>query len=126
MGVGTPSNILENIALGVDMFDCVMPSRNARNGMLFTKNGILNMRNEKWKNDHSPIDPDGESFVDTFYSKAYLRHLLTSKEILGAQIATLHNLAFYLWLVKEARRQIQNDTFATWKNEMVKKLDQRL
>lgn len=126
MGVGTPSNILENIALGVDMFDCVMPSRNARNGMLFTKNGILNMRNEKWKNDHSPIDPDGESFVDTFYSKAYLRHLLTSKEILGAQIATLHNLAFYLWLVKEARKQIQNDTFATWKNEMVKKLDQRL
>lgn len=126
MGVGTPSNILENIALGVDMFDCVMPSRNARNGMLFTKNGILNMRNEKWKNDHSPIDPDGESFVDTFYSKAYLRHLMVSKEILGAQISTLHNLAFYLWLVKEARRQIQNNTFANWKDQMVKKLDQRL
>ncbi|MEX2379199.1 MAG: tRNA guanosine(34) transglycosylase Tgt [Vicingaceae bacterium] len=126
MGVGTPSNILENIALGVDMFDCVMPSRNARNGMLFTKNGILNMRNEKWKNDHSPIDPDGESFVDTFYSKAYLRHLMVSKEILGAQISTLHNLAFYLWLVKEARRQIQNNTFANWKDQMVKKMDQRL
>jgi queuine tRNA-ribosyltransferase len=126
MGVGTPSNILENIALGVDMFDCVMPSRNARNGMLFTKNGILNMRNEKWKNDHSPIDPDGESFVDTYYSKAYLRHLMVSKEILGAQISTLHNLTFYIWLVKEARRQIQNNTFASWKDQMVKKLDQRL
>tara|TARA_R110002096_G_scaffold238027_3_gene429328 strand:+ start:21520 stop:22650 length:1131 start_codon:yes stop_codon:yes gene_type:complete len=126
MGVGTPSNILENIALGIDMFDCVMPTRNARNGMLFTKNGILNLRNEKWKKDFSPIDEDGESFVDSFYTKAYLRHLLISKEILGAQIATLHNLAFYIWLVKEARRQILNNSFSTWKNSMVTKLTQRL
>jgi queuine tRNA-ribosyltransferase len=126
MGVGTPANILENIALGVDMFDCVMPSRNARNGMLFTKNGIINMRNEKWKNDHSVIDADGESYVDTFYTKAYLRHLLISKEILGAQIATLHNLAFYLWLVKEARNQIQSHTFGPWKDKMVKQVTQRL
>ncbi|MEQ8907992.1 MAG: tRNA guanosine(34) transglycosylase Tgt [Vicingaceae bacterium] len=126
MGVGTPANILENIALGVDMFDCVMPSRNARNGMLFTQKGILNMRNEKWKNDHSVIDPDGTSFVDQFYSKAYLRHLLISKEILGAQIATLHNLAFYLWLVKEARKQIQNHTFGAWKDRMLKQVTQRL
>lgn len=126
MGVGTPANILENIALGIDMFDCVMPTRNARNGMLFTKNGILNLRNEKWKKDFSPIDEDGESFVDSFYTKAYLRHLLISKEILGAQIATLHNLAFYIWLVKEARRQILNNNFSTWKNSMVTKLTQRL
>ena len=126
MGVGTPSNILENIALGIDMFDCVMPTRNARNGMLFTKNGILNLRNEKWKKDFSPIDEDGESFVDSFYTKAYLRHLLISKEILGAQIVTLHNLAFYIWLVKEARRQILNNSFSTWKNSMVTKLTQRL
>lgn len=126
MGVGTPANILENIALGIDMFDCVMPSRNARNGMLFTKNGILNMRNEKWKNDFSAIDSDGESFVDNFYTKAYLRHLLISKEILGAQIATLHNLAFYIWLVKEARRQIISGTFSKWKNQMVKNITVRL
>jgi len=126
MGVGTPANILENIALGVDMFDCVMPTRNARNGMLFTKNGILNMRNEKWKDDFSPVDFEGESFVDTFYTKAYLRHLLISKEILGAQIATLHNLAFYLWLVKEARRQIIAGTFSQWKTSMVQKVSQRL
>lgn len=126
MGVGTPSNILENIALGVDMFDCVMPSRNGRNGMLFTKNGILNMRNEKWKDDFSPVDEEGESYVDKYYTKAYLRHLLVSKEILGAQIATLHNLAFYLWLVKEARRQILSDNFGNWKESMVKKLEQRL
>jgi queuine tRNA-ribosyltransferase len=126
MGVGTPVNILENIALGVDMFDCVMPTRNGRNGMLFTKQGILNMRNEKWKNDHSAIDEEGESFVDQFYSKAYLRHLLVSKEMLGAQIASLHNLAFYLWLVKEARVQIQKGTFTPWKNRMVKQLAQRL
>jgi len=126
MGVGTPANILENIALGVDMFDCVMPTRNARNGMLFTKDGILNMRNEKWKDDLSPIEADGESFVDTFYSKAYLRHLMISKEILGAQIATLHNLAFYLWLVKEARKQIIAGTFRDWKDVMIKKVTQRL
>ena len=126
MGVGTPANILENIALGVDMFDCVMPSRNARNGMLFTKNGIMNMRNEKWKDDFTALDPDGESFVDTFYTKAYVRHLMVSKEILGAQIATLHNLAFYLWLVKEARRRIIAGDFSTWKNSMVVKLSERL
>lgn len=126
MGVGTPANILENIALGVDMFDCVMPSRNARNGMLFTKEGIINMRNKKWENDFSPIEIDGASFVDTFYTKAYLRHLLISKEILGAQIATLHNLAFYLWLVKEARKQILAGTFSTWKNAMISKVSQRL
>jgi len=126
MGVGTPINLLENIALGIDMFDCVMPTRNARNGMLFTKNGILNMRNEKWKDDFSPIDEDGHSFVDNYYSKAYLRHLLISKEILGAQIASLHNLAFYLWLVGEARQKIQEGTFHSWKESMVKQLGQRL
>ena len=126
MGVGTPANLLENIALGIDMFDCVMPTRNARNGMLFTKNGILNMRNEKWKSDFSPLDPDGESFVDAAYSKAYLRHLIVSKEILGAQIASLHNLAFYLWLMKEARKQILEGNFSSWKNTMVEKVQQRL
>ncbi|TAH42219.1 MAG: tRNA guanosine(34) transglycosylase Tgt [Bacteroidetes bacterium] len=126
MGVGTPINILENIALGVDMFDCVMPTRNGRNGMLFTKNGIINIRNEKWKDDLSPIDPDGTSHVDSTYSKAYLRHLIISKEILGAQIATIHNLAFYLWLVTEAREKIIDGTFTTWKNKMVKVLGQRL
>lgn len=126
MGVGTPANILENIALGVDMFDCVMPSRNARNGMLFTKNGILNLRNEKWKSDFSPIDLEGDSFVDQLYTKAYLRHLLISKEILGAQIATLHNLAFYLWLVKEARKRILDGSFRSWKDQMVQQVSQRL
>ncbi|KOF03732.1 queuine tRNA-ribosyltransferase [Roseivirga seohaensis subsp. aquiponti] len=126
MGVGTPENILEGIALGVDMFDCVMPTRNARNGMLFTSEGILNMRNEKWKNDHSPIDPNLGGYNSTFYSKAYLRHLITSKEILGAQIASIHNLTFYLWLVKEARKQILAGTFVDWKNRMVKKVTQRL
>ena len=126
MGVGTPVNILECIALGIDMFDCVMPTRNARNGMLFTKNGIMNMRNEKWKNDFSPIDEEGTSFVDTFYSKAYLRHLVISKEMLAAQIATLHNLSFYLWLVSEARSKIIDGTFAEWKKEMVVRLGNRL
>ena len=126
MGVGTPENILECIGLGVDMFDCVMPTRNARNGMLFTSEGILNMRNEKWKNDHSPIDPDLGGYVSSFYSKAYLRHLIISKEILGAQIASIHNLSFYLWLVKEARLKIQEGTFASWKREMVKKVTRRL
>ncbi|KYG74708.1 tRNA-guanine transglycosylase [Roseivirga ehrenbergii] len=126
MGVGTPENILEGIALGVDMFDCVMPTRNARNGMLFTSEGILNMRNEKWKNDHSPIDRNLGGYNSTFYSKAYLRHLITSKEILGAQIASIHNLTFYLWLVKEARKQILAGTFVDWKNRMVKKVTQRL
>ncbi len=126
MGVGTPENILECIALGVDMFDCVMPTRNARNGMLFTSEGILNMRNEKWKDDFSPIDQNMEGYVDNFYSKAYLRHLITSKEILGAQIASIHNLAFYLWLVKQAREHIKMGTFTSWKNEMVKKVTRRL
>ena len=126
MGVGTPINILENIALGIDMFDCVMPTRNGRNGMLFTKNGIINIRNEKWKDDLSPIDPDGTSYVDSTYSKAYLRHLIISKEILGAQIASIHNLAFYLWLVTEARDKIITGTFTDWKIEMVKKLGQRI
>jgi queuine tRNA-ribosyltransferase len=126
MGVGTPVNILECIALGVDMFDCVMPTRNARNGMLFTRNGIINIRNEKWKDDLSPIDPEGTSMVDTFYSKAYLRHLMISKEMLGAQIATMHNLAFYLWLVTEARNRIIEGDFEAWKTVMVKKLAVRL
>jgi queuine tRNA-ribosyltransferase len=126
MGVGTPANILEAISLGIDMFDCVMPTRNGRNGMLFTKNGIMNMRNEKWKNDFGLLDEESDCFVDKIYSKAYLRHLLISKEILGAQIATIHNLHFYLWLVSEARKQIFNDTFANWKNEMVKRTTNRL
>lgn len=126
MGVGTPANILESIALGVDMFDCVMPTRNARNGMLFTKNGIMNMRNEKWKDDMNPLEPEGASFVDNMYSKAYLRHLFASKEILGAMIASLHNLAFYVWLVNEAREKIMDGTFSEWKNAMVKKIATRL
>ncbi len=126
MGVGTPINLLENIALGIDMFDCVMPTRNARNGMLFTSQGMINIKNKKWENDFSPIDTDGTSYVDSFYSKAYLRHLIISKEILGAQIATIHNLAFYLWLVTEAREQILAGTFYDWKSKMVKQLAQRL
>jgi queuine tRNA-ribosyltransferase len=126
MGVGTPVNILENIALGIDMFDCVMPTRNARNGMLFTRNGIINIKNEKWKADFSPIDPDSDLYSDLCYSKAYLRHLIHSKEILGAQIATLHNLHFYIWLVKEAREKIIAGEFYEWKNKMVKILSQRL
>ncbi|PIF05606.1 MAG: tRNA guanosine(34) transglycosylase Tgt [Draconibacterium sp.] len=125
MGVGTPVNILESIDRGVDMFDCVMPTRNGRNGMLFTSEGTINIRNKKWENDHSPIDAGGTSFADQ-YSKAYLRHLIISKEMLGAQIASQHNLAFYLWLVKEARKQIIGGTFAAWKKEMVQKLNQRL
>lgn len=126
MGVGTPVNILENISLGIDMFDCVMPTRNARNGMLFTSKGIINIRNEKWKNDFSVIDEDAHSFVDTEYSKAYLRHLVISKEILGAQIASIHNLAFYLWLTGEARRRIIAGDFEAWKNKMVIQLAHRL
>ncbi|TRX71557.1 tRNA guanosine(34) transglycosylase Tgt [Carboxylicivirga sp. M1479] len=126
MGVGTPANLLENIALGVDMFDCVMPTRNGRNGMLFTSEGILNMRNEKWKNDFSPVDPNGTSFVDQRYSKAYLRHLYVSKEMLAAQIGSQHNLTFYLWLVGEARKHILAGDFAQWKEVMVKKLTTRL
>lgn len=126
MGVGTPENILECIALGIDMFDCVMPTRNARNGMLFTTQGIINIRNEKWKDDLSPIDAVLGGYASTFYSKAYLRHLVINKEILGAQIASIHNLTFYLWLVKEARMKIQEGTFAEWKNRMVKIVSQRL
>ncbi len=126
MGVGTPANILEAIGLGIDMFDCVMPTRNGRNGMLFTRNGIMNMRNEKWKNDFSPLENESDCFVDNSYSKAYLRHLLISKEILGAQVASIHNLHFYHWLVSEARKQIINNTFANWKNKMVKNLLRRL
>lgn len=126
MGVGTPSNILESIALGVDMMDCVMPSRNARHGLLFTSEGTINIKNEKWEKDYSPIDAAGTSYVDQAYSKAYLRHLVKSKEYLGIQIATIHNLAFYLALVKEARIRIKDGTFSVWKNEMVQKLDRRL
>ncbi len=126
MGVGTPENILECIALGIDMFDCVMPTRNARNGMLFTTQGIINIRNEKWKDDLSPLDAEVGGHVSTFYSKAYLRHLIISKEILGAQIASIHNLTFYLWLVREARLKIEEGTFAAWKNSMVKTVSQRL
>ena len=119
MGVGTPINLLENIALGVDMFDCVMPTRNARNGMLFTQYGTINIKNEKWKNDYSPIDASSDLFADQQYSKAYLRHLAISGEMLAAQIATLHNLHFYLWLMKEARKEIVAGTFTAWKNKMV-------
>jgi len=126
MGVGTPVNILENIALGIDMFDCVMPTRNARHGLLFTKDGIMNMRNEKWKNDFSAIDADSDLWVDREHSKAYLRHLITSGEMLGAQIASLHNLHFYLWLVAQAREKIISGEFYSWKNTMVKQLGQRL
>ncbi len=126
MGVGTPENILESIALGIDMFDCVMPTRNARNGMLFTSQGIINIRNEKWKDDLGPIDPVLGGYASSFYSRAYLRHLIISKEILGAQIATLHNLTFYLWLVREARKKIEEGNFAPWKNQMVKIVSARL
>lgn len=126
MGVGTPANILECIALGVDMFDCVMPTRNARNGMLFTSEGIVNIRNEKWKDDFSPIDPEVGGYASTAYSKAYLRHLVMSKEMLGAMIASVHNLTFYLWLVKTAREKILDGTFAGWKSLMVKKVSRRL
>lgn len=126
MGVGTPANILEAIALGIDMFDCVMPTRNARNGMLFTSEGIINMRNEKWKDDFSPIDPNLNNRVSSFYTKAYLRHLTVSKEILAAQIASIHNLSFYLWLVGQARERIMAGDFAAWKDSMVKKVSTRL
>ena len=126
MGVGTPINILENIALGIDMFDCVMPTRNARNGMLFTSHGTINIKNKKWENDFSPIDEMGITFVDLEYSKAYLRHLFTVNELLGKQIATIHNLGFYLWLVREARKHIIEGDFSIWKSQMVKQMDKRL
>jgi len=126
MGVGTPANILENIALGVDMFDCVMPTRNARNGMLFTSQGIVNIKNKKWEKDFSPIDEATNCFVDATYSKAYLRHLFSVNEMLGKQIATLHNLSFYLWLVRESRRHILAGTFSAWKSKMTVQLQERL
>lgn len=126
MGVGTPANILENIALGVDMFDCVMPTRNGRNGQIFTSEGIINLRNKKWENVHEPLDKNGTSFVDSQYTLAYLRHLIHSKESLGAQIASIHNLRFYLWLVEEARKHIIAGDFTAWKNQMIPKLETRL
>ncbi|MGQ1889022.1 tRNA guanosine(34) transglycosylase Tgt [Thermophagus sp. OGC60D27] len=126
MGVGTPVNILEAIGLGVDMFDCVMPTRNGRNGMIFTSQGIINIKNEKWKKDFSPIDSNGHCAFDTLYSKAYLRHLFVAREMLGPQIASIHNLSFYLWLVSEARRQIENGSFSGWKEKMVQQLARRL
>lgn len=126
MGVGTPVNILECIALGIDMFDCVMPTRNARNGMLFTSQGSINMRNRKWRDDFSPIDEMGITWVDTEYSKAYLKHLFSVNEMLAKQIATIHNLGFYLWLVREARKHILAGDFFVWKEKMVKQMDKRL
>ena len=126
MGVGTPANILENISLGIDMFDCVMPTRNGRNGQIFTSEGILNLRNKKWENVHEPLDKNGTSFVDNQYTKAYVRHLIHSKESLGAQIASLHNIRFYLWLVEQAREHIIAGDFASWKNHILPKLEQRL
>lgn len=126
MGVGTPANILEGIARGVDMFDCVMPTRNGRNGMLFTWNGIMNMRNKKWENDFSVLDPEGTSFVDKTYSRAYLRHLFVAKEMFAAMIASEHNLAFYLDLVRQSRTHIQAGDFKEWKDRMVKKVSSRL
>ena len=126
MGVGTPINILENIALGIDMFDCVMPTRNARNGMLFTANGVINIKNKKWEDDFSPIDEMGITFVDIEYSKAYLRHLFAANEYLGKQIATIHNLGFYMWLVREARKHIIAGDFRVWKDKMVQQMSQRL
>jgi len=126
MGVGTPVNILEAIAMGVDMFDCVMPSRNARHGMLFTSEGTINIKNKKWELDFSPVDPNGKAYVDQVYTKAYLHHLVKAKENLAIQIATIHNLAFYLALVKEARSRILDGTFRSWKDEMVPKLGRRL
>ena len=126
MGVGTPINLLENIALGVDMFDCVLPTRNARNGMLFTAEGTLNIKNKKWENDFSPIDPTGYCFADLEYTKAYVRHLFTVNEMLGKQITTLHNLSFYLWLVREARKHILEGSFGPWKEKMVRQMQVRL
>ena len=126
MGVGTPANILEAIDRGVDMMDCVMPTRNGRNGMLFTRNGIMNMRNKKWADDFSPLDEGGPSFVDEVYSKAYVRHLFISNELLAMQIASIHNLAFYLWLVREARKHIIAGDFAEWKPKMVERVTSRL
>ena len=126
MGVGTPANILESIERGVDMFDCVMPTRNGRNAMLFTSEGIMNLRNKKWETDFSPIDPNGTASVDTFYTRAYLHHLFKAQELLAMEIASIHNLAFYLWLVGEARKHILDNTFTTWKSQMMRKVTNRL
>ena len=126
MGVGTPANILESISRGVDMFDCVMPTRNGRNGMIFTSEGIINLKNEKWKFDFSPLDPNGETFVDAQYSRAYVRHLFVAGEILGPMIASLHNIGFYLWLVRESRKHIIGDDFAEWRDMMLQKVTRRL
>ena len=126
MGVGTPENLLECIALGVDMFDCVLPTRNARHGMIFTQEGIMNMKNEKFAKDFTPIDPHSELPYDSYYSRAYLRHLFKAQEYLALQLASVHNLHFFIWLTKEARKHIQADTFATWKEQMVKKVTRRL
>lgn len=126
MGVGTPANLLEGIERGVDMFDCVMPTRNGRNAMLFTSEGIMNMRNKKWETDFSPIDPNGSASVDTFYTKAYLHHLFKAQELLAMEIASIHNLAFYLWLVKEARKHILDETFTSWKSGMMRRITNRL
>lgn len=126
MGVGTPANILEGIDRGIDMFDCVMPTRNGRNGMLFTSEGILNMRNKKWESDFTPLDPSGKAWVDTYFSKAYVRHLFIAQEILALEIASIHNLTFYLWLVKEARKHILDGDFHKWKPEMIEKVSRRL
>ena len=126
MGVGTPSNLLENIALGIDMFDCVMPTRNARNGMLFTSEGTINIKNKKWEKDYTVLDTNGTSYVDSSYTKAYVRHLFKANEMLGKQVATLHNIRFYLWLMEQAREKLKDGTFTIWKNQMVKKLAIRL
>lgn len=126
MGVGTPANILEGISRGIDMFDCVMPTRNGRNGMLFTSEGIINIKNKKWENEFTPVDPNGTSFVDTYYTRAYLHHLFVAQEMLGLEIASTHNLAFYLWLVGEARKHIESGDFASWKSQMVVKVTNRL
>jgi queuine tRNA-ribosyltransferase len=126
MGVGTPVNILEAIDRGVDMFDCVLPTRNGRNGMLYTRHGVINIRNNKWSSDFSPLEEEGASQVDTHYSKAYLRHLFQSKEMLGPQLASIHNLAFFLWLVGEARKQILDGNFKKWKEKMVEQIGKRL
>jgi queuine tRNA-ribosyltransferase len=126
MGVGTPANILEGIERGIDMFDCVMPTRNGRNGMIFTWDGIINIKNKKWTDDFSPLDPTCPSVVSRTYSKAYLRHLIISGEILGAQIASIHNLSFYLSLVNEARKKIEKSEFVKWKNAIIKKVSGRL
>ncbi len=126
MGVGTPANILESISLGVDMFDCVIPTRNGRNGMVYSRNGIMNMKNRQWKDDHTPIDSGGPSHVSKQYSRAYLRHLFVSGELLGAQIATIHNLSFYLWLMGEARKKIADGEFSAWKDQMISKVMTRI